>query len=232
MIQLLDNLYQIKLGYVNAFLIVEKSGLTLIDTGLASGYKGIKKSFEEKGFKLSDIKNIIVTHSHMDHVGSLNQLKEETGADIITHLATNELIKTGDTGLKNGTLKNKILNGLLNGVLMLKKFEIKPVKAEQLIYDGDVLPIAGGLQVIHAPGHTDGHIVLLMKKDKMLIAADMCRNIKGIADLPLNDDWELAHKTAWRVAEKYDFDKACFGHGTAIMSDAATQIFEVYKQYK
>ena len=88
-------------------------------------------------------------------------------------------MKTGDTGLENGILKNGILNGLLKAVMVFKKFKIKSIEAEQLIYDSDVLQIADGLQVIHAPGHTTGHIVLLMKKDKMLIAADMCRNEKG-----------------------------------------------------
>lgn len=229
MIKLLDDLFQIKLGYVNAFLIVEENGLTLIDTGLQSGYKGILKALTENNYAPHDIKNIIITHSHMDHVGSLNKLKALTNAKIITHPATNEMLKTGDTGLKNGTLTNGIMNGLLKFVLIFNSFKIKPVEADQLIYDGDELPIAGGLQIIHAPGHTAGHIVLLMKKDKMLIAADMVRNEKGIADLPLNDDWDLARKSALRVAQKYDFDKACFGHGTALMENANTIIEAAYK---
>lgn len=229
MIKLLDHLYQIKLGYVNAFLIVEESGLTLIDTGLKSGHKGILKGLKAIGFQPTDIKNIIITHSHMDHVGSLNRMKALTNAKIITHPATNEMIKTGDTGLSNGTIKNRIANRLVKFVLIFNKFKIKPVEADKLIYDGDELPIAGGLQVIHAPGHTPGHIVLMMKKDKMLIAADMCRNEKGIADLPLNDDWDLARKTALRVAQKCNFDKACFGHGTPILENAAAIIEKSYE---
>jgi glyoxylase-like metal-dependent hydrolase (beta-lactamase superfamily II) len=128
MIKLLDHLYQIKLGYVNAFLIVEENGLTLIDTGLKNGHKGILKGLETQGYQPSDIKNIIITHSHMDHVGSLNTMKALTDAKIITHPATNEMIKTGDTGLKDGTLKNNIINGLLKFILVFNKFKIKHIE--------------------------------------------------------------------------------------------------------
>ncbi|MBI5715226.1 MAG: MBL fold metallo-hydrolase, partial [Chloroflexi bacterium] len=78
--QITPNLHCIPLSIVNAFLIVEDDGLTLVDTGLPKNEKKILKYIEEIGRKPNDLKRILLTHADGDHVGSAKALRELTGA--------------------------------------------------------------------------------------------------------------------------------------------------------
>jgi glyoxylase-like metal-dependent hydrolase (beta-lactamase superfamily II) len=68
----------------NVYLLLD-TGLTLVDTGLKGRYRSILKQVKRLGFSPSDISDIIITHHHADHVGSLARLKELTGARVIAH---------------------------------------------------------------------------------------------------------------------------------------------------
>jgi glyoxylase-like metal-dependent hydrolase (beta-lactamase superfamily II) len=93
--------------------------------------------------------------------------------------------------------------------------------------EGDVLPYAGGLRVIHAPGHTPGHIVLHAERRGVLFAGDALMNILG-PRLPLaaaSHDMTAARASVHRLAE-LEFDIALPGHGTPIVGRASEKVRE------
>jgi glyoxylase-like metal-dependent hydrolase (beta-lactamase superfamily II) len=100
---------------------------------------------------------------------------------------------------------------------------VEPVKTDEYLNDGDILPIAGGIEVIHTPGHCAGHIALLLKGEDTLIAGDICSNMSGLGLSIAYEDPELGLKSIFK-ASKHDFDKAVFGHGKAVMQDAAVKM--------
>ena len=59
--------------------------------------------------------------------------------------------------------------------------QIAPVGIAARVADHDVLPIAGGLRVIHTPGHSAGHMALLPEQDGVLLAGDLCAHVMGLA---------------------------------------------------
>jgi len=84
--QIVEGLWQIGLGTVNAFLIDIDSGeLTLIDSGFAESAGKIVRAVESLGRKAADIRHIIVTHCHPDHAGRLAAIKRLTGAPVYMH---------------------------------------------------------------------------------------------------------------------------------------------------
>ena len=112
---------------------------------------------------------------------------------------------------------------------LLNKFapEQFSLKVDRALRDGDLLPFAGGLQVIHAPGHTPGHIALYAKERRTLFAGDALMNTGGLR-LPMSTsshDMDQAKRSVRRLVE-LDFDIALPGHGSPILGRANEKIAE------
>jgi glyoxylase-like metal-dependent hydrolase (beta-lactamase superfamily II) len=89
------------------------------------------------------------------------------------------------------------------------------------LVDGDVLPAAAGLEVIHAPGHTPGHIALYSRERRVMFSGDAFGNHLGLM-LPISistHDMPQAKRTIARLAQ-FDFDHALPGHGQPLLSRA------------
>jgi len=118
-------------------------------------------------------------------------------------------------------------NGLIGSVLDKFAPEQFSLRVDRVLHDGDVLPLAGGLQVVHAPGHTPGHIALYAKERRTLFAGDALMNAAGLR-LPMSvssHDMEQARRSIHRLAE-LDFDIALPGHGAPILGRANEKVAE------
>jgi hydroxyacylglutathione hydrolase len=125
----------------NCYIVGDKAGGQgmIIDPGdEADRILGVARKLE------LDIKHIVLTHGHLDHVGALGKVKEATGADVAVH--------ADDVA----TLKDKSL-----GILLGISYHAPPA-IDWLLEDGDVISVGGlTFSVIHTPGHTPGGICLL-----------------------------------------------------------------------
>ena len=98
---------------------------------------------------------------------------------------------------------------------------IQPAEIEIELKNGDELDFAGGLRVIHAPGHCAGQVVFLLPDNGgLLFAADAASNMFGLGYPPIFEDLNEGNMTLSRLAA-LDFKIACFGHGSAIIGQAA-----------
>src|SRR5262249_13167629 len=154
-----DNLIQLtRSGFVNAYLVREDDGFTLVDTTLRGGAGELIAAAKLAG---GDIRRIVLTHGHGDHVGSLDALKDATGVDV--HMP--EL----DARIHDG----RPYDGKLRG--SWPKLATKP---DFRIPGGDRI---GSLQVVASPGHTPGHVSFLDTRDRALIAGDAYSTYGGTA---------------------------------------------------
>ena len=151
--QITKNIYQIKLGMVNAFLI-EDNGLTLVDTGYKNSTDKIFDAIKKSGKNLNDIKQVILTHSHPDHAGSAAEIKNRLNIPVLAHAEDAKLIEQGIGGRMPFVLTPGIVNWLVFN-LMIKNSDpsIEKLNIDQKLQDNDIIPILGGVQVIHTPGH-------------------------------------------------------------------------------
>ena len=102
------------------------------------------------------------------------------------------------------------------------KERVAPVTIDRPLSDGEILPIAGGFEVIHTPGHCAGQVALLWQPGRMLFAADVCMNVMGLGD-PVGFESLQDGRTSQRKLASLSFDAAGFGHGDPIAKDASTR---------
>lgn len=226
--QITHSLYQISLGAVNAFL-VDDNGLTLIDTGLKGSTEKIFSAIKKAGKNPEDIKQIILTHCHPDHTGNAAELKKILNVPVFAHVIDAPLIEQGIGG-RQMHLTPGVVNWLIYNLFIKKAGNtIAPVTVEERLKDNDVIPVAGGIRVIHTPGHSEGHIALLLMNEGVLIAADICANAIGLNYSTLYEDIELGRKSILKAAG-FSFDQAVFGHGNLLKGNANEKMKEKFKE--
>jgi len=150
-----------------------------------------------------NLKYILLTHGHYDHIGAVNELKSLTGAQILAHKDEDALLKAADLNLsKLGTGKEII------------------VTCDQLLKHGDIIELgAGKLTVIHTPGHTAGGACFYDEDGGILFSGDtLFRGTVGRFDLPTSDGRALIASIKNKLFALPDEVKVLPGH------DAATTI--------
>ena len=200
----------------NVFLLVDNN-LTLVDTGFKGRSTGILKEVRKLGYSPSDIANIIITHHHADHVGSLAALKKVTRAQVMAHPADAPFIdgRLPQPGPAGSLLPSKILAPLH------RLWATTPVAVDILVNDGDELSILGGIKVLHTPGHTPGSISLFLPQARLVIAGDVIAHRFGLRLPSKGFTFDMAQEvhSVKRVAS-LDFDVICFGHGSPLVDKA------------
>jgi len=221
--QIVPGVYAISLGIVNAYLL-DADGLTLIDTGTPGSAPKILDAVRSLGRQPSDIRQIIVTHAHGDHTGSLRALKAATGAPAYMHPADAALIRRGIAGrhIRPGP---GLLARIVIPLLLMRgqpDQRVDPAEIEHKVQDGDVLPIGGGLRAIHVPGHCAGQLAFLWPHaGGVLFAADAVANMLGrLGASILYENLEQGMRDLYTLAA-VDFATACFGHGRPIVGGAS-----------
>jgi glyoxylase-like metal-dependent hydrolase (beta-lactamase superfamily II) len=231
-LQITPRLWQLKLGMVNSFLLQTDDGLLMIDAGWPNNTERIFAAVRESGHDPADIRHLVLTHGHIDHAGSAAEVRRRTGARTYAHAIDLELIRKGEAERPGTTVTPGFIPAIAH-VLFIKyrgaTYESFPV--DQALNDGEVLTVAGDIEVIHSPGHCAGHVALLLRQDGVLVAGDICSNIMGLSYSVINEDISLARRTILRVAN-YPFERAVFGHGKPLDKRANRQLTERFSDSK
>src|SRR5918998_2650473 len=199
-----------KLGLVNAYLVAEDDGLTLVDTMLPRSQKQILAAADALG---APIRRIALTHAHGDHIGSLDALAAALpDADV--------LISTRDARLlaKDMTLDPGEPEAKLRG-----DYRGARTRPTRTLAPGDRV---GSLEVVAAPGHTPGQVAFLDLRDRTLYCADAFSTLGGVATsakanwrfpLPALATWHkpTALQTA-RALRARDPARLAPGHGRVV----------------
>jgi glyoxylase-like metal-dependent hydrolase (beta-lactamase superfamily II) len=218
-----SGLYQLSHGGVNAFIIDDgDQGLTLIDAGYPKHAASLEEDIQSIGHDLSDLRRVLLTHGHPDHLGSAKYFAQGR-LPILMHEGDAHLARAGF--LERATMKPApgVVNKVLFYLVIPRKAEYPAFEPDVLLSPGDVLDIGGGLEVIHTPGHTAGHLCFLWKRDRgLLIAGDVAANMMGLNYVVGYDDIATG-KTSLAALAQLDFEAAVFGHGKPILSGASTK---------
>ena len=215
---------RVGLGGVNAFLIeTGDGGLVLVDTGTRADARGIGAAVRDLGYLPRDVRGVVVTHLHRDHVGGLATVKERTGAEVWMHPADAAAVREGvrTRALEPGP-------GVVRGVVAraverLPDRPREPVAVEHEVDDGETLPWEG-LRAVHTPGHTAGHLALLLPRDGgVLFVGDAATDFGGrLGWGPIYEDVAEGGRSLRRLAA-LDFEVAAFAHGRTIRSGASAR---------
>ena len=214
---------------VHCYIWEWQGGLTLIDTGMPNHVHTVIDAITGHGWALHNVRRIIITHGDTDHMGGAAKLKKATGAVVGCH-SVDKILLENPSQRKPAALW---LRPLFAAMRLSPNFNPLPVPVDELYVDGQVLP--EGFIVVHTPGHTPGHISLLHRARRLLIAGDALNNRGGKLSLPppaFTPDMENARRSIWKLAKKYgdDIDTIVFGHGPPILQNGGQRIKSMMSQ--
>ena len=202
-----------RFGFVNAFLVEEDDGLTVVDTMLPWSAGTILKAAAGR-----PIKRIALTHAHGDHIGSLDALAAELGGVEVLISGRDARLLAKDKTLDPGEPESK-LRGSYPGA---KTRPTRTVEAGERI---------GSLEVVAAPGHTPGHVAFLDTRDRTLYCGDVYSTLGGVwTSAKANPRFPLPAFATWhgptvvesaRALRALDPARLAPGHGKVVESPAA-----------
>jgi glyoxylase-like metal-dependent hydrolase (beta-lactamase superfamily II) len=203
---------------VNAYLVEEDDGLTLVDTTIGGG--GAAKAILAAAGELGrPIVRIVLTHAHGDHIGGLDALAAELPGVEVAISTRDARLLAKDKSTDPGEPPEAKLRGSYPGA------KTQPTRT---LSAGDRV---GSLEVVAAPGHTPGHVAFLDTRDHTLIAGDAYSTLGGVATsakanprfpFPVMATWHkpTALATA-RTLRALDPARLAPGHGRIVDAPAA-----------
>lgn len=184
------------------YLLECEGGLILIDVGFTPEcHDNIQAELDEMNKDWSEIKMIIITHAHGDHINNLAQVKELTNAEVVL----------GEDDVD-------------------QLYERTGIRADVGLQHEDIIGACGGIEIIHVPGHSDGNLCLLLMEHKVIIAGDSIfgdseKNLEAPPEKYCANG-DLAAKSL-SVLANYDFDKLLLSHGKNTMENAKEKVLNL-----
>jgi glyoxylase-like metal-dependent hydrolase (beta-lactamase superfamily II) len=143
----------------------EEDGFTLIDTGMSGQAQPLIQAAQQLGLP---VVRILLTHAHVDHVGSLDALHEALPNAQVAISERDARFLSGDQSL-DPTEPQVPLRG---------SYTVRKTKPTLLLHEGDRI---GSLEVIATPGHTPGHLAFLDTRNRAVIVGDAFQTLGGVA---------------------------------------------------
>jgi glyoxylase-like metal-dependent hydrolase (beta-lactamase superfamily II) len=172
------------LGIVNVWLVRLESGWLLIDTGMHTEacFDALARALEGLSVEWRDIRRILLTHIHPDHIGLVPKLIPLTGSPLDLHWADNELLIQITEKDLHSDRETEILSaaGVSSGMRELVYASMVEIQQsfvrltpDRLLLGGETVATAhGALEVIWTPGHSPGHVCLYDRERRLLISGD------------------------------------------------------------
>ncbi|WP_159671887.1 MBL fold metallo-hydrolase [Streptomyces mexicanus] len=231
-VQLSPRLHLLRFPVGQAYLWHDDDALTLVDAGVRGAGVPIAEAIRSLGHDPADLRRIVLTHFHEDHMGAAAELAGRYGAEVLAH-----------------HLDAPVVRGETPGPPPVHEDWERPIHAEALkllppgeparpqrvteLSDGDVLDFGGGARVVHAPGHTHGSIALHLPSHGVLFTGDAvaASPVDGAVILGVfNLDRSRAVASFRRLAA-LETEVACFGHGDPVTQRAGAVLREAAAGY-
>lgn len=210
-----------------------QAGHTLVDTGVPGMEGAIEAALAEVGATLKDVRQVIVTHHDLDHIGSLEAIVKTSGAQVWASERETPFIQ-GEEWPQKMPPQERVAALLADPqtpphVRARLSLPRVAVKVDRTLHEGERLPLAGGVRVILTPGHTPGHLSLYLERTGTLITGDALVSEGGQLQPPraqVTPEMDAAGQSVNKMAE-LDVQTAVTYHGGVVQDDANGQLRRV-----
>ena len=207
------------ISWSRAYLI-EDDTLALVDAGLPWNAGAVVRYVESIGRKLEEISTILITHSHPDHTSGVPKMVRRTQARVLAHVDDTKAYRGGFLLSYMG-----IFSSLSVPVPFLRRTLASPLS------DGDVLPLLGGIEVVHTPGHTPGSVCYMVESRGLLFSGDTLfsngTNVSRSVPFPGYD--RRKYRDSLERLRGLEFDTLCGGHDEPLVGGASDRLRDLLR---
>jgi glyoxylase-like metal-dependent hydrolase (beta-lactamase superfamily II) len=218
-----------RVGYSNIVLLKNNETAILIDTGVKGNLNHIIHFLKHKNVAPTDIKLIVLTHTHHDHTGNLHELARLIGAPLLVHRNEFENLKKGFTPIPKGMgFYTRFISGL--GRILLPRFASPKAFEAQLINENeyDLNTFGIDAKIITTPGHTNGSQSVLV--GDTLIAGDAFLNLSNGIIFPHFCNNPATLLKTWEMLFDTEIKTIIPGHGKPFAIEKAVPEYEKWKR--
>lgn len=214
-----EEIMRIRSSQTNLYLLKAGEGLLLVDAGARGSFQRLQKGLDRHGFSPADIRLIVLTHAHYDHVGGLKEIAEQTGANVLAHEAEADYMASGFTPFPRGTGPFSRVLAWFGRTVLAKMGGYAPI-APDIVIDKPFDLGAYGIQgrVEPTPGHTAGSLSIVLGSGSALIGDTLFHFPPWRVYPPFADD-QPALVRSWQKL----LDTGCRtfypGHGSPVLRD-------------
>ncbi len=220
-------------GLIHPTVLKDEDGLTLVDTGFPRQLQALEQALEEDKLRLSEVRRVLLTHQDIDHIGGLAEVVQRTGAEVLAYVDEAPYIEGKKPLIKfsRAFWEPRLASMPAESRADLEALLDNPPKTEvtRLLVDDERLELAGGVRVVHTPGHTPGHISLFLETAKVLLAGDALRVDEGVLVGPgetVTPDMPRALASLKRFSDLPAEYVVCY-HGGIFGPNAAARLAEL-----
>lgn len=217
-------------------LLWDSEGATLVDTGMPGQLDDLRTQIEDAVGSLGAIRRVILTHQDIDHIGGLPEITRAAQGEleVWAHEEDKPYIEGAKPLIK---MNRERMARMMESLPEAQRRQIEQIfssppsgKVDRTLRDSEDLPLYdGGVEVVHTPGHTPGHLSLFVKKARLLIAGDALRVEQGELVGPsetATPDMESANASLEKLAG-YEIDHVLCYHGGYYGPGASARIEEL-----
>ena len=170
-------IHRLQHAYVNCYLLEDSDGVTIVDAALPATWPFLLQSLAAIGRAESDVRAIVLTHAHFDHLGFAARAMEEWGVPVYAH-PEEEYLAAHPYQYAHENLRLlyplRHPRGLvpLSAMAIVGALGVSGITGLRFYSPGDELDVPGHPSVVFSPGHTFGHCALLVREAGALLSGD------------------------------------------------------------
>jgi glyoxylase-like metal-dependent hydrolase (beta-lactamase superfamily II) len=170
-------IHRIEDANVNWYLIEAEDGMTVVDAGVPRSWDSLHEALGKIGRGVDEIRALVLTHAHFDHIGFAERARTELGVPVYLHqndvpLARKPRQYTHERARSHYLLTKPRALPYVAGFLAARAFWPPPVAEPRRFEENETLPVPGSPRIVFTPGHTLGHCALHFPERDAVICGD------------------------------------------------------------
>lgn len=210
-----DRVYRLEHRFVNVYLL-DLGKIVLVDTGTKSAGPDIRAALKDLGKEPEDVAVVLLTHHHVDHIGTAAAWKRDARAQVSLHRIDAPVAARRERRRTHGASPSMKVVAAFMG-LFTPLMRGPPLETDRLLDGGEVLDILGqSVEVIHVPGHTLGSCAFYLRDAGVLFAGDAVNGRRGNPEPPIVMEDVAASMDSFRKLTSLGAPVLLPGHGSPV----------------